>query len=448
MKLDTRPPAPALTELKVSAPTLVGFGYLEPLSLVSGPPSGNFLERGPASNNHQVPFPGQVFQGISAFVKGRDGEFVALLDNGFAYKRNSPDALLGIVRINVDFRTPGGGTGEVRAQQFVYLSDPYELAGQPIIAEQSHYPADTTNGFPGTPSSIPVAEEIREKRLLTGADFDPESFRIAPDGTFWVADEFGPFLLHFSEAGELLEAPISIPIPKGFREFSRGLDVFVSPDHPSLAIGSDDSARTAAANVRRSKGVEGMAMSPDGSRLYLLLEGPLVEDPNQRRLLIREFDLGTTTFTEKTWFYELEREYKPGSLINPQNTKIGCFSALSDHEFLVLETDDGQGDSAWCKKLFRIDLRENDGTTALTKTEHVDLLTLANPDNLAAPWDGDWFRGSESFGLPHLCLESVLVLDSNTLIVVNDNNFPMRWGNGRSQTRSDGTEFVMIRLPR
>ena len=49
------------------------------------------------------------------------------------------------------------------------------------------------------------------ERLLTGADFDVESFVIDGNGDIWIGDEFGPYLLHFDATGTLLEAPIATP---------------------------------------------------------------------------------------------------------------------------------------------------------------------------------------------------------------------------------------------
>src|SRR5439155_24986175 len=49
------------------------------------------------------------------------------------------------------------------------------------------------------------------RRVLTGADFDIESFQKAQDGTLWFGDEFGPFLLHTDANGKVLEAPIALP---------------------------------------------------------------------------------------------------------------------------------------------------------------------------------------------------------------------------------------------
>jgi hypothetical protein len=51
----------------------------------------------------------------------------------------------------------------------------------------------------------------RPDRVLTGADFDVESIVPGPDGTWWLGDEFGPFLLHADRAGRLLRAPVSMP---------------------------------------------------------------------------------------------------------------------------------------------------------------------------------------------------------------------------------------------
>ncbi|PSB64474.1 hypothetical protein C7B61_12175, partial [filamentous cyanobacterium CCP1] len=66
--------------------------------------------------------------------------------------------------------------------------------------------ADPDNLIP-----FPIQNENTEDRLLTGADFDLESFVIAEDGTIWVGEEFGPFLLQFDSTGKLLQAPIPTP---------------------------------------------------------------------------------------------------------------------------------------------------------------------------------------------------------------------------------------------
>ena len=70
------------------------------------------------------------------------------------------------------------------------------------------------------------------------------------------------------------------------------------------------------------------------------------------------------------------------------------------------------------------------------KTEMVDLMNIADPLDL----NGD---GSTTFTFPFVTIEDVLILDAQTLLVVNDNNFP--GGGGRALT-SDNTEFLKISL--
>jgi hypothetical protein len=62
--------------------------------------------------------------------------------------------------------------------------------------------------------------------------------------------------------------------------------------------------------------------------------------------------------------------------------------------------------------------------------------------NLSDPHDlnGD---GSVIFTFPFVTVESVLILDPRTLLVINDNNYP---GTGGRDLNSDNTEFIKIRL--
>ena len=50
-----------------------------------------------------------------------------------------------------------------------------------------------------------------------------------------------------------------------------------------------------------------MAISPNGKTLYPMLEGALTTDADQRRLLIKEFDIGRDAYTGRQWWYRLTR---------------------------------------------------------------------------------------------------------------------------------------------
>ena len=167
--------------------TLVGRAVLDAATFAPGPTSGTRLGEGPI-NEQEVPFVDkQPVQGVSAILQIDDSTFWAMSDNGFGALENSADYNLRIYKIRVDFETASDPEGSIEVLDFIELRDPDE-----------HIDFAITNHF-------------TSERVLTGADFDIESFQMAPDGTFWIGDEFGPFLLHVDETGKVLEVPIPLP---------------------------------------------------------------------------------------------------------------------------------------------------------------------------------------------------------------------------------------------
>jgi hypothetical protein len=117
--------------------------------------------------------------------------------------------------------------------------------------------------------------------LLTGADFDIESVRKDQRGNFWFGDELGPFLLEADRNGKVLDVEVALPNVPPPGSTSSGPWV-MSPQNPYL--GAD------APNLGGSRGFEGMAINPAGTKLYPLLEGTVTGDDarpsvaNRRRL--------------------------------------------------------------------------------------------------------------------------------------------------------------------
>jgi glycerophosphoryl diester phosphodiesterase len=179
------------------------------------------------------------------------------------------------------------------------------------------------------------------------------------------------------------------------------------------------------ANLGRSKGFEGMAISPDQSTLYPLLEGYVVGDPSNA-LRIYEFDVASQEFTGLVGYYPLS---------NPNNA-IGDFTVVNDHEYLVIERDPNQGDAAQFKKIFKVDFSQKDEHGFVAKQEIVDLLAIHDPNDL----NGD---GSTTFKFPFETIEDVLVIDPTTLLVANDNNYPFSVGRPPA---IDNNEIILLQL--
>ncbi|GAA2853088.1 esterase-like activity of phytase family protein [Nonomuraea rubra] len=354
--------------------TLTGFASLPALTFVPGSePSGSLLGTAPV-NGVTPPFAGQPVQGFSGIARRHDGTFDVLSDNGYGNKANSSDFLLRIHRIEPDFRSK-----TVKVLGGFNLTDPRGL--------------------------VPFAL-TRQDRTLTGADFDVESIVRATDGTYWIGDEFGPYLLHFDHKGRLLEAPTPLP----------GVQ---APENPDL--------NGRQPNLASSKGFEGMARAVDGRRLYPLLEGTVSGDP-AGTLRMYEFDLRKRAYTDRRWTYRLE---------DPSHA-IGDAIAVDENRFLIIERDNGQGDAAKVKRIYLADKRDQDRDGALDKTLVADLLNLADPRGLGG--------APGTFRFPFQTIEDVIILDDRTLGVLDDNNFP--FSNGRTAGKPDDNEFITVRLTR
>ncbi|GAA3687469.1 esterase-like activity of phytase family protein [Nonomuraea antimicrobica] len=354
--------------------TLTGFASLPALTFVPGSePSGSLLGTAPV-NGVTPPFSGQPVQGFSGIVRRDDGTFDVLSDNGYGNKANSSDFLLRVHRVKPDFSAKS-----VKVVGGFNLTDPRGLVPFPLT---------------------------RQDRTLTGADFDVESIVRTVDGTYWIGDEFGPFLLHFDHKGRLMEAPIALPGVK-------------APENPDLNGGQP--------NLGSSKGFEGMARSVDGRRLYPLLEGTVSGDP-AGTLRMYEFDLRKRAYTNHRWTYRLD---------DPSHA-IGDAIAVDANRFLIIERDNLQGDAAKVKRIYLADTRDKDHDGALDKTLVADLLDLADPRGLGG--------APGTFRFPFQTIEDVVILNDRTLGVLDDNNFP--FSNGRTPGKPDNNEFITVRLTR
>ncbi len=192
-----------------------------------------------------------------------------------------------------------------------------------------------------------------------------------------------------------------------------------SPQNPAVLAGE------AVANLGRSQGFEGLAFSPDRATLYPLLEGTVTGDP-AGSLRIYEFDVASAAYEGLVGLYQLEST----------THAIGDFTPINTNEFLVIERDNNQGEAAEFKKIFKVDLSAVNSNGFVQKEEVVDLLTLKDPNDL----NGD---GSTTFDFPFQTIEDVLVLDSNTILVANDNNYPFSVGRPPA---IDNNEIIEIQL--
>ena len=410
------PPADAPQALLVSG-RFTGPGNLR-TDRIGAHPGSTAPAQGSRPTGIARPMLGQPFQGISGIkpVPGEPGSYWVQPDNGFGNRRNSPDAMLMIHRIRPDWRS-----GAVAIQETIF-------------------PADPDRRVP-----FRIALEGTESRYLTGADFDPESIQPLPDGGFMLGDEFGPFLLHLDRQGRV----------RRVIETRLGDEVLRSPDHPALQVPASP-AQGVEFRVRRSGGYEGMALTPDGSTIWAMIEQPLFAPGTGERegdfIRVLEFSVARMEWTGRSLRYRLE----PGAVA------IGDFNMIDATRALVIERDSGEGDPglacppgqvshacfpnpARMKRVSLVDLARSDAQGFIHKIGHIDLMAIRDPEGLAR-LRGDLPAGApaDRFTFPFTTVESVAMVDADHIILANDNNLP--GSAGRFLTRADANEFILLRV--
>lgn len=266
---------------------------------------------------------------------------------------------------------------------------------------RQYFSGRSDNFDPATPSS-----DTRDAR------FDPEGIRLSANGRFvYITDEYGPYLYQFNrDSGARVRA---IKLPSNLAVAHK------------FAVGSAEIAGNNHGRVT-NKGMEGLAISPDGKTLFGFVQSPLLEDGGDGGRANRIVSINLETeeirqFAYDNFLADKSKAYNSSELL-----------ALNDHELLVLERDGkGLGDNskAVVKRIYKVDLAGAQDVSdltgeatllskAVTKSLFVDIvakLTAAGltPEQIPAKLEG------LAFG-EDVVVDGVL---KHTLYVANDNDF-------------------------
>jgi hypothetical protein len=240
--------------------------------------------------------------------------------------------------------------------------------------------------------------------------FDPEAIRVSNDGKkVYIADEYGPYVREFNRnTGQLLrtfEMPVAFaaPIPN--------------------ALGSVEIASNATGRVT-NKGMEGLAITPDGKTLVGFIQSPLAQDGGDGGQYNRIVTIDIATGATKQFAFN--------NRINGKNYNSSEILAVNDHQFLVLERDGkglGDGSPAAIKQIRLVDLTgardvsnifgaTNLAAYAIKPSTFLDIKAILN----AAGFTDDQIPAK----LEGLAFGNDIVQDGkviHTLWVVNDNDF-------------------------
>ena len=251
-----------------------------------------------------------------------------------------------------------------------------------------------------------IAVDMQGRNLGTDPDgLDTEGLVALKDGSFWVSDEYGPWIVHVNPQGKIIERIGPFPGKKSLPKV--------------LAL------------RRPNRGMESLTITPDGKTLVGLMQNP-VDNPDssirKTSRLNRLIAFDPRTGKSKQYAYMLDGTHAVVSEI----------AAVTGHTFIVLERDQlypgDPGKPSKLKRIYKIDIsqatdvsdpddgpngkRINDktleqlsdaelkeaGIVPVTKELVVDLLALPG-------------------GYPHDKSEGLAVISDTMIAVSNDDDF-------------------------
>lgn len=236
------------------------------------------------------------------------------------------------------------------------------------------------------------------------ARLDPESIRVSNDGkSVFISDEYGPYVYQFDKAS-------------GQRIKTYTLPAYYDVAHLS-PVGNTEISGNTTGRVA-NKGMEGLAITPDGKTLVGVMQSPLIQDGGTKGTQTRIVTIDVATGATHEYVY---------TLANKKKNTISDIIAINDHEFLVDERDGNGGtDAATKKKLVRVDITgatdvSGDVTlpSSLTPVSQSLFLDLLDPKYGLA---GSSFPAK----IEGLAFGDDVTLNGqtlHTLVVTNDNDF-------------------------
>lgn len=217
---------------------------------------------------------------------------------------------------------------------------------------------------------------------------DAEGIARLADGSFYISDEYGPYIYHFSATGRMISAvqpPAALlPVRNGRLDFASNNP---AAGQPAPTPADPTTGR------QNNQGLEGLSLTPDRTKLAALLQSATRQDggtggnsATRRNTRLVIYDVSTNPDSPALVGHYVVPlpTFRSGS-----NTLVAAQSemlALNDKQFLVLSRDsnNGQGLSGTNSLYRSIDIIDVSNATNLVGTAYDGTTPVAPGGNLVA----------------------------------------------------------------
>ena len=281
----------------------------------------------------------------------------------------------------------------------------------PFVTTGTEQAFDTnTNAIPYDPSGV-----------------DTEGIIKLSDGTFWLADEYAPSIIHAASDGKILERLV----PAGLEKDLTGAGYNVSGTLPAILM-----------KRKLNRGIESIGVSPDEKYLFFAMQSPLA-NPDKKAYkasnLVRIFKMelheqeivGEYVYKmEKPDVYLKDNEKKARK---QSDVKVSEMVGLGDDEIIILER------ISKSTRLYKVEMDDADNIlgSKWDNIENPETLELQSDPNIKTVEKELIFDSDKHEGIPEK-VEGVALMKNGKAVIVNDNDFGIAGAD---------TVFYVISLP-
>lgn len=231
---------------------------------------------------------------------------------------------------------------------------------------------------------------------------DSESIVAANDGTFWVSDEYGPHIVHYSADGIELERISPTNVNTGGRKIPAVFE-----------------------KRKANKGMEGLCITPDQKTLVGIMQSTLAIKGATNKTMTRILAFDLATGATKQYLYEQD---------GGKSDSNSDIVAISNSEFLVIERDGNFGSQGGIKKVYKINITNATDVSSANPADIDGKLVNGKPLE-ANTWTELALAGIKpvsktlavdlvsKIGYEHDKFEGLIYLGNNKIAVFNDDDF-------------------------
>jgi hypothetical protein len=267
---------------------------------------------------------------------------------------------------------------------------------------------------------------------------DTEGMVRAPNGEFWLSEEYSPSILRISPTGTVLA-----------RFVPRGVTL------PGAGYPVTDSLAAVLTDRQNNRGFESLAISPDARTLYTAVQSPLAnpdKDTAVKARSVRILALDTATGQPSAeYVYRLEdvTGFDPGAAGDQSDMKLSALAWYGPDQLLV----DERTDDVTRLYLVRLSGATNILGGELDDPAHTPSLEAADPAGVTPLAKALLLDVTASVPNAPKKIEGVAVRDPSTIAVANDNDFGLSDGAGafdpQGLLRDSGvpSRLLVLRIP-